>query len=180
MTVTLLAEPADDARTRERHVDATSRVLADARPGLVLLAMGLTGSRHAAEDVVQDVIEAVLRNGTGFAAAQAPVGYLRTAVVNRCRSLHRRAFVRRRWEQQQNLDEMLVVSGADERARSAELMTALRELTLRQREVILFRYWHDLPFDEIARLLDIPPTTARSIASRAIRALADLLEGSHA
>ena len=151
-------------------------LLAETRPGLIVLATGLVGSRHAAEDVVHDVFEAVLRKPTGLNAAESQLGYLRTAVVNRCRSLHRRAFVRRRWEQQQNLTELFASSGAEERARAAELMTALRGLNLRQREVILLRYWCDLPFTQIAQLLDLPTTTVRSVASRAVHALAHTLE----
>jgi len=160
--------------------DSLADLLASARPGLVLFAVGLTGTHTAAEDVVHDVFEKVLRNPAAFHAVEAPLAYLRTAVVNRCRSLHRRAFVRRRWEQQQDLRELFASSGADERARSAELMVALGQLRLRQREVILLRYWCDLPYDDIARLLDLPSATVRSIASRAVRALAPILEATDA
>ena len=55
---------------------------------LLRVAFVLTGSGPAAEDVVQDVFAKV---GPRIDTLAEPAAYLRVAVVNRCRSLHRRA-----------------------------------------------------------------------------------------
>src|SRR5580704_12015979 len=66
---------------------------------LVRLATMLTGDRGTAEDVVQDAFERV-HAGWGRLAGNGGVGvsYLRTAVINGCRGVHRRRKVARRYE----------------------------------------------------------------------------------
>ncbi|MGZ4790819.1 MAG: RNA polymerase sigma factor, partial [Ilumatobacteraceae bacterium] len=54
---------------------------------LLRVAFVLTGSAQAAEDVVHDVFAKV---GPRIDTLAEPAAYLRVAVVNRCRSLHRR------------------------------------------------------------------------------------------
>src|SRR4026209_2459843 len=54
---------------------------------LLRVAFVLTGSGPAAEDVVHDVFAKI---GPRIDTLAEPAAYLRVAVVNRCRSLHRR------------------------------------------------------------------------------------------
>jgi DNA-directed RNA polymerase specialized sigma24 family protein len=61
-------------------------------PALMRLGYLFTGSNEAAEDVVHDVF---VRAG-GRLPLDHPASYLRAAVVNACRSQHRRAVVARR------------------------------------------------------------------------------------
>src|SRR5262245_11246608 len=62
---------------RERHAE------------LVRLAVLLLGSRPAAEDVVQDVFTRLCTKDY-LAVGGSPLAYVRTAVVNGCRSAQRR------------------------------------------------------------------------------------------
>jgi len=50
-------------------------------------------------------------------------------------------------------------------------MTALRALPGRQREVLVLRFYLDLPDTDIARDMGISPGTVRSTAYRALAAL---------
>ena len=52
-----------------------------------------------------------------------------------------------------------------------ELRSALDRLTDRQRIVVVLRYFVDIPDEEIARILDVKPSTVRSLAHRALSAL---------
>ena len=52
-----------------------------------------------------------------------------------------------------------------------EVMQALHRLPRRQREVLVLRFYADLPDDEISRVLRIRPSTVRSTMSRALGAL---------
>lgn len=144
---------------------------------LLLLAAGLVGSRAAAEDVVQDVFEAVMRGGVVFAAEFGPEPYLRRAVVNRCRSLHRRRLVSARYLTTLPREHPLVAPVDDGYGAHAELLQALGRLPRAQREVVVLRFWCDLPHEEIAAVLDKPASTVRSLTARAIRALAGTLKG---
>jgi RNA polymerase sigma factor (sigma-70 family) len=52
-----------------------------------------------------------------------------------------------------------------------EVLAALRQLSKRQREVLVLRYWMNLSEAEIADTLDISRGAVKSIASRALVAL---------
>lgn len=151
-------------------------VLTQRRHGLLVLAAGLLGTRPAAEDVVQDVFEAVLRRGIEFTSAAQATAYLRTAVVNRCRSVFRRRAVQWRYEAAQRKEHPLVHPAADEFGTHAELVDALHKLPPRQRMVIVLRFWSDLPFNEIAEMTGMRPGTARMLASRALSNLEKVLK----
>ena len=52
-----------------------------------------------------------------------------------------------------------------------EILSALRALPVRQREVLALRFYFDLPDQEIADALGISKSTVRSTAHRGVRAL---------
>jgi DNA-directed RNA polymerase specialized sigma24 family protein len=136
----------------------TEPVYSAAYRELLRVAYVLTGSGAAAEDVVHDVF---CRVGPRIAQLDNPVAYLRVAVVNQCRSIHRRtARAPRLATPEPVLDGRLV-----------ELQDALRGLNERRRTAIVLRYLCDLPDDEIADLIGCRPGTVRTLIHRG---LADL------
>jgi len=145
------------------------------RRTLFALAIGLTGSAAVAEDVVQEVFEAVIRRDWQPNDAAAEAAYLRAAVVNRSRSAHRRARVRRRYEASLPRREQFVSAYAA-CVEHADVHAALYRLSRRQREVIVLRYWADLTVEQIAHALDCSTGNVTSIAGRARARLAELLE----
>jgi RNA polymerase sigma factor (sigma-70 family) len=56
-----------------------------------------------------------------------------------------------------------------------EVLTALRKLSQRQREVVVLRYWADLSEAEIAETLGISRGAVKSTASRALVAIHEQL-----
>ena len=126
---------------------------------LLRVAYVLTGSGAAAEDVVHDVF---CRVGPRIAELDNPVAYLRVAVVNQCRSIHRRL---KRAPRPDRPPEIVLDTGL------TELRDALQQLPVRQRTAIVLRYLCDLPESEIAGILDCRPTTVRTLVHRG---LADL------
>jgi RNA polymerase sigma-70 factor (sigma-E family) len=154
---------------------SVGQLFAEMRRSLYVLALGLTGSASAAEDVVQDVFVGVQRKRPDFADRSSAAAYLRTAVTYRSRSVHRRAYVRRRHEAAQPRGEPIVADHAQLAAEHAEVLAAVRRLGRRQREVVVLRYWCDLSDADTARVLDISVGTVRSTASRAHARLASML-----
>ena len=150
-----------DVTGAEPDLDALYRRL---RPALVRLANLLTGSESLAEDVVHDAFAAYAPRAAGV---ENPDGYLRTSVVNLSRTVHRRAGRARRLA-----PDVVTVTHQPE---IDETWAALRRLPERQRAVLVLRYYEDLPFDEIGRLLGCPATTARSLAHRALARLKEAL-----
>ncbi len=131
---------------------------------LVRLAAFLTGSLPAAEDLVQDTF---LRFGARPAPLpDDPTRYLRTSVVNACRSYHRRRLVERRHR------PALAHPGTDD---PDELWDVLDRLTHRQRTALVLRYYADLPEEEIAAVLRCRPSTVRSLVRRGLARLREEL-----
>ena len=126
---------------------------------MVRLAYLLTGDRAAAEELVQDAFVSVHRT---WGRAHHPKAYLRTAVVNACRSWGRRRVLERDRRPGPPEPSMLVAD---------ELWDTLLRLPDRQRAVIVLRFYEDLPDAEIAEALGCRPATVRTSIHRALAAL---------
>ena len=94
----------------------------------------------------------------------------------------RRGAVERRAMRTLGLDVPVLTDGdyerveelADLRARRSELVRALAELPLEQREALHLRVVEERPYREVAQTLGITEDTARARVSRALRALSNL------
>ncbi len=63
---------------------------------LVRLALVMVGDQATAEDVVQDAFERLHRGWRGLRQPSSSLAYVRSSVLNGCRSVHRRAAVARK------------------------------------------------------------------------------------
>lgn len=133
----------------------------DGYAGWYRLALLMTGDAQRAEDVVQDVVVSLLAGHERTLAPAAARAYVRTAVVNRARSVHRRAATERKHLWRQRVDETGPDHGNDLVLRDA-VLTALQRLPERQRAVLVLRYYAGAADDEIARTLGIRTSTVRS------------------
>ncbi|HVE95103.1 MAG TPA: SigE family RNA polymerase sigma factor [Acidimicrobiales bacterium] len=145
---------------------ATGDLFSRAYAPMVRLAHLITGSNAIAEELVQDAFVAVLPR---ISQLTNPHAYLRMTVVNRCRSWGRR----QRLEQRQ-------ASPADESfvddVGHAELVDALAGLPTRQRAAVVLRYYEDLSEAEIADALGCRPGTVKSLLSRGLASLREVVE----
>lgn len=147
---------------------------------LVRLAGLLVHDRGLAEELVQDAFVATAtRLGTrDLDDPERAAAYLRSAVLNRARSALRRRAVRRR--HLRSVAPPPSAPGADRSVVAADeerrVLHALDQLSLRQREVLVLRYWAELSEAEIAATLDISPGSVKTHAHRGLAALERLLE----
>ena len=142
---------------------------------LIRLAWIMLGDRPSAEDVVQEAFCDLYRRWDRLAEADSALYYVRSSVLNGCRSLLRRRAVRRR-SMEYGLPEIspeAVVLNGEERV---ELIRALGRLPDRQREALVLRFYLDLSDEEIARVMGIRQSTVRSNAHRGLVALARVLK----
>jgi RNA polymerase sigma-70 factor (sigma-E family) len=143
---------------------------------LVRLALLMVGDQATAEDVVQDAFERLHRGWRGLRQPSSGLAYVRSSVLNGCRSVHRRAAVARKHvpELAGSADAASpdAASAADDRG---EMAAALRRLPRRQREVLVLRYYLDLDVAEIAGTLRISPSAVRATTTRGLAALARAL-----
>ena len=139
---------------------------------MLRLALVLTGDRATAEDVVQDAFLGLCRRRPGLNDPAKLVPYLRTSVINGCRTVHRArriAWLRRLphdppvWSA-----EAAAINGEDRR----EVLAAVAGLPRRQREILALRFYLDMSYSEIAADLNISQGTVASTVSRALAILA--------
>ena len=146
---------------RDRTPTAFARLYHDEYLGLVRLAYLILGSREQAEEVVQD---AFVRLHSRWTRVDNPGGYLRTSVVNGCRDVRRR-LVRYRAREPRLAERAETWDSPD------ELSDAMAALPVRQRAVLVLRYYGGLSEAEIADTLDIRPGTVKSSIHRGLRRL---------
>ena len=170
---TAVIERAEDADT------AVAALFRSHRLAMVRLARLLVDDLETAEDVVQDAFSALHRRWASIATPDAAVGYLRTSVVNASRSVLRRRRVARAhlWPDANRWTGESLDSGVLLAEEHKEVLVALRKLPARQREVIVLRYWAELPEAEIAAALGISIGAVKSSASRGREAIAAMLGG---
>ncbi|HEX7134143.1 MAG TPA: sigma-70 family RNA polymerase sigma factor [Iamia sp.] len=136
----------------------------DRRTALVRLAYLLTSDQEVAEEVVHD---AVLALRPRWDDITDPPAYLRSTVVNRCRSWLRRQRTARAYAPPRAEEVGL---GAD------ELWDALATLDDRRRTAIVLRFYEDLPDAAIAEVLGCRPATVRTLVHRGLHALRKEIE----
>jgi RNA polymerase sigma-70 factor (sigma-E family) len=148
---------------------------------LTRLAYVMVGDRGLAEDIVQEAFAGLHRRWGRLSDPAKAVFYLRSSVLNGCRTVLRRSSAARALTLV-DIGEapVTIVASAEATALSAEerraLMSAIRRLPARQREALVLRFYLDEPEAEIARLMGIRPGTVRSTTYRALAALGRLLE----
>jgi RNA polymerase sigma-70 factor (sigma-E family) len=139
--------------------------------GMIRLAVVLVGDRPTAEDVVQDAFGALYRRWEHLADPEKAASYVRSAVLNGCRSeLRRRIRTRRRPAPDPAAPDHVCAEVTDLIER-CEMQAALRRLSARQREALVLRFYLELSEAEIAAAMRISRGTVKSTTSRALRAL---------
>jgi RNA polymerase sigma-70 factor (sigma-E family) len=133
-------------------------------------ALVLTGSREAAEDLVQETLERACRRWRTIVVQDAPDAYVRRIMVNLANDRWRR--FRRVVPQQDTGDDQPAPGDEYGRVDSRDqLVRALQSLPIGMRTVVVLRYFHDLSDAEIAGDLRISPSAVRSQLTRGLEKL---------
>ncbi len=137
---------------------------------LLRTAYLLTGSRPAAEDLVQSSLLRVMRH---WDRVDEPLAYVRRIMVNQRTSL---------WRRLRNAE---VLTGdppdrpgpdpTDRILQRQSLLEALARIPVRMRAVLVLRYWEDLSETDTAELLGISVGSVKSQASRGLTRLRGVL-----
>jgi RNA polymerase sigma-70 factor (sigma-E family) len=174
----------DDADVGARSASRQVTELYEAHAlSLARLALVMLGDAAAAEDVVQDAFLGLYRRWDRLADPAAAQSYLRTSVLNGCRTaLRHRA---RHGVLSAGADaqaavltgpslesaEATVTRGEEHRA----VLAAIRRLPARQREALVLRYYLDLTEEQTADAMQVSRGTVKSATSRAIAAVGRML-----
>lgn len=156
-------------RERARYVEFVRARYAS----LYRTAFLLTGNHYTAEDLVQTVLTKAYLSWGRVSRADNPEWYVRRALVNEAISLRRR-----RWttEISSERPDDLADGGFQASPEAAVVDTqmvwqALGKLTVKQRAVIVLRYYEDMTEAQIAAALNIAPGTVKGHARAALETL---------
>lgn len=135
-------------------------------------AYAVVGEPEAARDAVQEAFARALRDRRRFRGEGTLEAWLWRIVVNVARDVARRSRFAGL-----SADELaeLATLGADP-AGVSELRAELRALPERQRLAVFLHYYADLPYDDVARLLDVAPGTVAASLNAARKTLRHRIE----
>jgi RNA polymerase sigma-70 factor (sigma-E family) len=129
-----------------------------------------------AEEVVQDAFVSMHDAWQRLRDADNALAYVRQAVVNRSRSVLRHQMVVDKHAEKAPAHMPSAEQGALASLERAAVVAALRDLTDRQREAIMLRYYTDMHEAEIAAVMGISRGTVKSHMARGMAALRAALE----
>jgi RNA polymerase sigma-70 factor (sigma-E family) len=143
---------------------------------LCRLGFLLTGDSAQAEELAQDALVRTWRRWRLVRKPDNPETYARKVLVNRHRSLLRRALIEARYRHHDRPNEGYSDEHRDD---AIVLWAATRRLPLRQQAVLVLRYYEDLSEAEIARVLGIPVGTVKTLARRGLARLRRSLDATN-
>lgn len=168
--------------TSENRVSAADAGVSDLYAahwhGLVRLAYLMVHDVTLAEDLVQDALIGVHQRWGRLRDPQAALGYVRRSVVNGARSSMRHQVVVDRHAQRTGAQESVVSAehSAMEQVEHDAMLRALHQLSDKQREVLILRYYSDLSEADIADALEISRGAVKTHAHRGLAKLRTLLD----
>lgn len=143
--------------------------------GLVRLAVVMLGDRAGAEDVVQDAFLGLYRRWENLTDPAKALTYVRSAVLNGCRTVLRQRDRGRHLPGRPALgapaDESVLLS-----EEYAQVLAAIRRLPDRQREAVVLRFYLDMDEAQAAEAMGVSRGTVKSATSRAVAALGRMLQ----
>lgn len=133
-------------------------------PGLYRTAWLLLGDRGLAEDLVQTTLAKTFASWGRIRDRGAAGVYARTVLVNTASAWFRR----RSWRNELASDTLPERAEHHDEAARPAVRAALEALPVRQRAVVVLRFYDDLSVEETARVLGISAGTVKSQTSHAL------------
>jgi RNA polymerase sigma-70 factor (sigma-E family) len=159
--------------TRAHGGEAFAAFFAETHEHMLRLAYLICRNRADAEDAVA---RAYLKLFPRWRKLEHPRAYLRTAVTNEVVSGFRRQSTQHRFQHLLERADRGEAGPEDGLALRDEMAVALARLPIRQRTVLVLRYYEQLSEREIADAMGITTGTVKSTASRALTHLRELLD----
>jgi RNA polymerase sigma-70 factor (ECF subfamily) len=155
--------------------DALQRLIAEQGPRLDRLVGRLLDDPAEVDDVLQDVFVAAWEHRRRFRGESRPSTWLVSIALNKCRTRRRRRRLATRLRAWLRLSRPTEDDQAGRREIGEEVQRAVRQLPGRYREVIVLRYFEEVPVDQIARALRTSKGSVEVRLSRARQKLREIL-----
>jgi RNA polymerase sigma factor (sigma-70 family) len=129
------------------------------------VAASIVGEPEAAREAVQEAFASIVRGRRGFRGEGALEAWIWRAVINAARKQ------RRRTRREPRFEDLPSTNGPSPEPERSELATLVAALPERQRLVLFLRYYADLDYREIARILEVKIGTVSASLHAAHRTL---------
>jgi RNA polymerase sigma factor (sigma-70 family) len=161
-------EEVSEAAVSDGRTQSPEQVFAEQWVPICRLATLMVSDRQLGEDLAQ---EAFARWYVRRASVDVPAAFMRTVVINLARGALRKRVVTRRWQHLFEVDENRSVTS------TPDVVTDLiKTLPVRQRAVIVLRFYERRSEAEIAEILECRVGTVKSLLSRALATLRTTIE----
>lgn len=145
---------------------------------LLRLARVFTDDRSSAEDIVQEAFIRLFRAADRIDDPDRSAAYVRSIVLNLARDHNRRGLMSLRHQNsmvdaRSPVDPSESVELSDDQQR---ILDALQDLSPRQRDCLVMRFYYELSEREIAEALDISSNSVKTHCRRGLDALSRTLE----
>jgi len=178
-------QDADEYQLIERAIAGDERAFAELvtryQTAVYNLAYRMLGDAGEAEDAAQEVFLRIYRRLATYDADHRFSTWVLSIASHYCIDLLRR---KRPWlVPLENISNWMRARnrGPEAMALAVEQQDTVRSLLAKLPEhyrlVLLLRYWHDLGYEEIAQVVDLPVSTIKARLHRARNALAALVNG---
>lgn len=169
-------------KARQGDLAAFRAIVDDHKQTVFRIAYDMTGNRHDAEDISQEVFLKAYRSLGQFRGDAKMSTWLYRITVNACydyRSKKAWTSMKPAGKFEENNGAPLFhenasnnpESSAEGRVIQAHIDRALEKLTARERSVFVMRHYSDLSLKEIAMILKISEGTVKSMLFRALKRL---------
>lgn len=167
-------------RAQRGDMEAFRELVERSKVKIYRLAYDLTGNRHDAEDLSQDVFLKAYRSLGSFRREAKWSTWIYRITMNTCldqRKLKSRGAIEYREDVESNLQNGAAPSShrpdkvAEGSMMQKDIEKALDALTPQERSVFVLRHYHDLPLKDIAHTLEIAEGTVKSYLFRALQRL---------
>jgi RNA polymerase sigma-70 factor (ECF subfamily) len=140
------------------------------QPRLLGMLSLYCGTAEVAEELVQETLARVCRDWKKVAAMDHPDAWTHRVALNLAKSHFRRFAAERRARRRLESYRYSEAYEADS-AEALAVRSAVSRLPRREREILILHYYIGLTYAEAAGLLDVPASTLKSLAHRAVKRL---------
>jgi RNA polymerase sigma-70 factor (ECF subfamily) len=152
--------------------DAVSALVRRHSPRLYGFLQRYHPDRDDRDDLLQETWIRVFTNLDRFDPEKRFSTWLFQIALNLCRDLARRDRVRSGYRREtQEIQQGFTDAKTEDRVDAMKAMQAIETLPIEQKEVLLLRYYHEVPEAEAAEILGCPRGTVKSRLHQAVRAV---------
>ena len=151
--------------------DDSSPGFIDAEYPRLIGALGFyVRDREVAEELAQEALVRLWQNWSRVRRLQNPSAWLHRVAINLANSRFRRLIAERKALARIEAEHGAVRPSVDA-ADAYGIRQAVARLPSRQRAAVVLRFYLDLPFSQVAQILDVPVRTAQSLVARGVARL---------